>query len=302
MGGGGGGVFYTELSARSDEQSARGWVSQRTVLPSLVSEEADKPPPDDCALVAIPVAPPPPPPQEHESNPYRQRPEVSAVADNALAAAVNTILRLKAANEPGGVLAKYASTHTGSPPLPPFRLGFGLHLGWAVEGAIGSQRKMDASYLSPNVNVTARLEAATRVYGVDLLLSQAFAECLSEGAQNLLRTVDRVRLNGAGAPFYVYTLDCCGGGRVRYGGATPGDLAAMQPGGEFPPSFFAHADAAVSAFLGDLAELDWVEARHHAVAALAERPGDGPLTWLVGRVDAAGGAPPTGWEGCSMLK
>jgi class 3 adenylate cyclase len=41
-------------------------------------------------------------------------------------------------------------------------MGFGLHLGWAIEGAIGSNFKIDASYLSPNVNLSARLEAASR--------------------------------------------------------------------------------------------------------------------------------------------
>ena len=41
-------------------------------------------------------------------------------------------------------------------------MGFGLHQGWAIEGAIGSYFKIDASYLSPNVNIAARLEAATR--------------------------------------------------------------------------------------------------------------------------------------------
>jgi len=41
-------------------------------------------------------------------------------------------------------------------------MGFGLHVGWAIEGAIGSNYKIDASYLSPNVNMSSRLEAATR--------------------------------------------------------------------------------------------------------------------------------------------
>lgn len=36
-------------------------------------------------------------------------------------------------------------------------MGFGLHLGWAIEGAIGSEYKIDASYLSPNVNMASRL-------------------------------------------------------------------------------------------------------------------------------------------------
>lgn len=42
------------------------------------------------------------------------------------------------------------------------KMGFGLHQGWAIEGAIGSFFKIDASYLSPNVNMASRLEAATK--------------------------------------------------------------------------------------------------------------------------------------------
>ena len=33
------------------------------------------------------------------------------------------------------------------------KLGFSLHVGWAIEGAIGSDFKIDASYLSPHVNL-----------------------------------------------------------------------------------------------------------------------------------------------------
>ena len=44
--------------------------------------------------------------------------------------------------------------------LPGFKvsMGYGLHAGWAIEGAIGSMLKIDASYLSPHVNLAARLE------------------------------------------------------------------------------------------------------------------------------------------------
>ena len=49
-------------------------------------------------------------------------------------------------------------------------MGFGLHIGWGIEGAIGSKFKIDASYLSPNVNMSARLEAATRQFGVSILV------------------------------------------------------------------------------------------------------------------------------------
>jgi class 3 adenylate cyclase len=51
------------------------------------------------------------------------------------------------------------------------KMGYGLNLGWAIEGAIGSSLKIDASYLSPNVNMASRVEAATMHYNTDILLS-----------------------------------------------------------------------------------------------------------------------------------
>jgi class 3 adenylate cyclase len=57
--------------------------------------------------------------------------------------------------------------------MPNYRvkMGFGLHLGYAIEGAIGSIFKIDASYLSPNVNMAAVLEGCTKQYNVMLLFS-----------------------------------------------------------------------------------------------------------------------------------
>ena len=58
-------------------------------------------------------------------------------------------------------------------------MGFGLHQGWAIEGAIGSQFKVDASYLSPNVNMAARLEAASKQFGTHILISGHLRNLLS---------------------------------------------------------------------------------------------------------------------------
>jgi len=51
------------------------------------------------------------------------------------------------------------------------RLGLGIHVGYAIEGAIGSYYKIDASYLSSHVRMSERLEGATKHYGVPLLIS-----------------------------------------------------------------------------------------------------------------------------------
>ena len=57
--------------------------------------------------------------------------------------------------------------------VPNYRveLGFGLHVGWAVEGAIGSEFKIDATYLSPDVNLAMGLELATKLYRSQILMS-----------------------------------------------------------------------------------------------------------------------------------
>ena len=62
------------------------------------------------------------------------------------------------------VLDKYSQREDIQRKIPNFqiKLGFGLHYGWAIEGAIGSEFKIDASYLSPNVNLASRLESATK--------------------------------------------------------------------------------------------------------------------------------------------
>ena len=86
-------------------------------------------------------------------------------------------------------------------------MGFGLHQGWAIEGAIGSVHKIDASYLSPNVNMAARLEAATKQYGVPLLLSGSLHDVFSEDIKKLCREVDTVTVKGSKQPMRLFTVD-----------------------------------------------------------------------------------------------
>jgi class 3 adenylate cyclase len=86
-------------------------------------------------------------------------------------------------------------------------MGFGLHYGWAIEGAVGSQSKVDATYLSPHVNMSARLEAVSRQYGCDMVMSDIFYKHLSEPYQRLVYKLDRVVLVGTSKPIVLYTYD-----------------------------------------------------------------------------------------------
>eukprot|EP00913_Durusdinium_trenchii_P017886 g16806.t1 len=93
--------------------------------------------------------------------------------------------------------------------FPNFRvtLGFGLHCGWAIEGAIGSEYKIDASYLSPNVNVASQLEAASDQLGLWILLSNYMVKLCSDELLSYFRMVDNVMLEGSKKTLRLYTLD-----------------------------------------------------------------------------------------------
>lgn len=86
-------------------------------------------------------------------------------------------------------------------------MGFGLHVGWAIEGAIGSFYKIDASYLSPHVNMASRLEAATKQFGVPILISGQLQRLFSHQVQSHTRQIDRVTVKGSVEPLDLYTCD-----------------------------------------------------------------------------------------------
>lgn len=87
------------------------------------------------------------------------------------------------------------------------RIGCGLHFGWAIEGAIGSSKKIDASYISPHVNMSETLESSTKEYGVPLLMSEPFYNLLSPEATADCRKVDFLDMDKSGKPSGLYTYE-----------------------------------------------------------------------------------------------
>ena len=77
---------------------------------------------------------------------------------------------------------------------PVVQMGFGLHAGKAVQGAIGSQRKIDATYVSDAVERAEYLESATKRYGVKLLMSGSFHGLLHSSNRRRCRKVDQILL------------------------------------------------------------------------------------------------------------
>ena len=87
--------------------------------------------------------------------------------------------------------------------LPPIRCGIGLASGPCVVGNLGSRLRFDYSALGDDVNVASRLEALTRVYGVDILASEATRRLAPDLAW---LEVDGVVVAGRGATTVVFTL------------------------------------------------------------------------------------------------
>ena len=138
--------------------------------------------------------------------PSDKREAMSKIADQALASFIIIMTALKRSKR----LKLYMEDERLTQRIPNFavRMGFGLHAGWAIEGAIGSEYKIDASYLSPNVNMASRLEAATKQFRTPILLSEHFVALLSPATQARVREIDRVTVKGSNQPVSLFTYDC----------------------------------------------------------------------------------------------
>lgn len=236
------------------------------------------------------------------------------LVDSALTAVLKMRVDLHNANH-HGTLHKYCTNPKLVAAFDTFEvhLGFGLHIGWAIEGAIGSRFKIDASYLSPNVNMAARLEAATGQFAVPMLLSEWFVDELSPEARRFCRKIDRVAVKGSAIPMDLWTFDI---GRYPVEGVKP-DLSdegrqkpvdfgldaiypALQEG--IPSVFFSKFQQGIGAYFAG----NWDVARTN-LAAANEIWEDGPTKVVLkvmeteGQTEDGQVVAPAWWQGYRQL-
>ncbi|UOF02743.1 adenylate/guanylate cyclase domain-containing protein [Bdellovibrio reynosensis] len=63
---------------------------------------------------------------------------------------------------------------------PPINIGMGLHAGNAISGTIGSDERMEYTVIGNTVNTASRIEASTKAFGADLLISDTVIERIGE--------------------------------------------------------------------------------------------------------------------------
>jgi adenylate cyclase len=105
------------------------------------------------------------------------------------------------------------------------QVGIGLNTGEAIVGNIGSlTRKLDYTAIGDAVNLAARLESATKDYGVNILISEATRDALEEGAYEV-SPLDEVKVKGKEQAVRIFELR---GRRVAAPRGRPGLVSASM--------------------------------------------------------------------------
>jgi adenylate cyclase len=66
---------------------------------------------------------------------------------------------------------------------PPLMIGMGLHAGTAISGTIGSDERMEYTVIGNTVNTASRIEASTKAFGADLLVTD---DVISKVGENFI--------------------------------------------------------------------------------------------------------------------
>ncbi len=89
---------------------------------------------------------------------------------------------------------------------PPIAIGAGLHHGSLMLGTVGFAQRMESTVISDSVNLAARMEGLTKMYGAGVVISGSVRQSMRDPDAFAMRRVDRVKVKGKGEPVDVYEV------------------------------------------------------------------------------------------------
>lgn len=88
----------------------------------------------------------------------------------------------------------------------PFKMGIGLHTGQVIIGTLGGTERMDSTAIGDAVNLCSRIEGMTKMYGVNILVSEDSLNAMENRSEFLLRFIDIVMAKGKTEPVGIWEI------------------------------------------------------------------------------------------------
>eukprot|EP00632_Arachnochrysis_sp_CCMP2950_P001313 CAMPEP_0185705634 /NCGR_PEP_ID=MMETSP1164-20130828/20270_1 /TAXON_ID=1104430 /ORGANISM="Chrysoreinhardia sp, Strain CCMP2950" /LENGTH=833 /DNA_ID=CAMNT_0028373023 /DNA_START=368 /DNA_END=2868 /DNA_ORIENTATION=+ len=189
-------------------------------------------------------------------------------------------------------------------------MGFGMHVGWAIEGAIGSDMKIDATYLSPHVEMSDRLEASSKIFEAKLNMSHWLVNLATPDLKQHLRPIANIRCEGVPVPLLIYTFDVTNSDEsFGCSTSTVDEKTKVQPLVDWNDAEFKSIQRSlhprfrrtfVNAFQHFL-DGDWGAAKRRLEFCLKYKDTDGPSKYLLKFMSDKGMAAPLEWDGTALF-
>ena len=148
--------------------------------------------------------------------------------------------------------------------LPPVDIGIGLNTGFMSVGNFGSPQRFCYTVMGDSVNLAARLEGATKEYGIKIMISEFTKKALTDPSF-FIRDLDDIRVKGKLKPVNVFD--------VMRPDVLPNENQIRNLIGEFELGRAAYK------------QQDWKKANKHFLACMTLKPDDAPSDLYLRRIE-----------------